>query len=471
MMKNINLSLRTVFLLIILLLFVSNVAPVSAACGSLGAATGNVSGTTTTAANTWQDTGAQATIDLGSNTGDIFVISSIQSSSTANAMTASWQLTDGTTTSTQIERYIASANDFGVGTVSHIFQNLSGSNTFGLQHQTDTNNRNTITTATIVAIPLITDAGNALNHGSVMTTGTYSTSSMAYSVVPDTNTSVLIPTTGDIYVAASLNSSGGSGQSSVGEWKLQYRRSPSGVWNDLGWPTQRTLSGNNDTAAVSLTALGKNLGGGSYEFRLAVSSLDARNVNTFNVTLSAIAFVYEYDGSMYGFFPAQQSHSDMVAITQVDTREIVLEVNQDISTESGAQLFMTSQYQMGGNNGGTTMTFDVAVDDGTAYQSVDQRRKLSNTGDIGNGGSVGLSGFLTAGSNHDFQFRFESDATPAVLTDPVFVSIGMTCRDNFSPTAVTLLEFSVEDDLSVGWVLPALAFALLLSIFWALKID
>jgi hypothetical protein len=337
-----------------------------------------------------------------------------------------------------VDRQISSNSDNGIGSVVYRAENITGSHTFELQHRTDSSSRQAVTNGTIVAIPLLTSGAVALNNGFVSTAASHSYALSPYVPVPGSNTSVVLPVAGDIYIVAGFNSSSGIGQTTSGEWKLQYRPQ-SGTWTDLGRPSRRLHSGSSDIGVVSLTALAKNQPANTYEVRLAVSAVNNRNIDTFNLSMAAVALAYDGGGTP-GYFPAFQVDAASYSINPAGTRQIVLENGSAISAESGAQAFMGAQFQMDGVSGSTVFSFDLAIDNGSTLDSLDQNRLLANSGDIGNGGSIALSASLPSGTNPAFQFRAEADRIPASLTNPVLVVIGMTCRDSYAPTAITLFD-------------------------------
>ena len=435
-------------------------------CGVLNSQSDSVVGATMSGL-TWTDTGATVPVDLNGYTGDVFVIAAVQSSATGK-MTGSWQLTDGSTTSRSISRYLSSGSDYGQATVSHIFSGLSGNPTFQLQHRTDDLTDDLMTTAELVAIPLVSDVGKLLPHDSVNTTTVFSYDEITYATITDTIVAVTLPMSGNVYLAASFNSS--SGNVGVGEWKMQYRL-VNGIWTDVGWATQRKHGSEADTGAVSLTALAENLPEGDYEFSLAMRT-GGKLVNTFDVTFSAIGLMWYETNTEYGFFPSAVGHVDTVKVGTANQKETAVSIPHTIDIASDMQVFMGSHYQMEGNS---TVKLDTAVNSAIPYASQELLRTLSNATDIGNGGAVGLSGSLLAESNHNMDLRFEGSNTQATLVNPVLVMVGMSCRTD-APLAISLAEIdgattAVSPIVYIVIAIVLMLFTLVLLRRWGGKND
>lgn len=298
-----------------------------------------------------------------------------------------------------MRRYLSGVSDSGVAAVAHVFTGLSpGSQTFRLEHRTDTVNKNIKTYfATLIAIPLVTASGAVLNYGMSELSGPSSTTLTSLGEVVGTQSAVTVDQSGRVWMIATFNSSTGGAVATTGTWDMQIHNGT--TWVTVGTSTQRYLSGSNDEGAVMLIGLSEEVPAGSHSFRLRSSSNTGTNLDTYNATVVAIALSYDEDGG--GYFPAYQSSvvsatTSSASLGPITGQEIDFTLSG--STDIFAGLSFASETATG--TGNTDAFFDVAIETSVGtlvYEGQKVERDLAGDDDLGAGGIAGLTTLATPG--------------------------------------------------------------------------
>lgn len=440
-----SLSIRTFFVGTLVLLAL--LAPAQAD-NSLGvdSATLNLTGDASGGAawSTVANTTVAPTLAAGGS--DVLVISSFSSSLTVpgSSTTGIWRLTDGSTAQVNpIERYMANDSDVGNGTVVSLFSGVSQGTNFSLEHY-GTN----VTTLGVntVAIPVAATTGAALTASMATQTGTYTTT--GNTPVPTTfqtlgagngvATSLALQGTSRIFVAASLNSNSNDSGSRTGTWRLEMSDDGS-TWAELASPIYRYMAGpagpREDIGAVTMYGMTDVLAADTYEFRITVrTNTDDEAIVTENATLVALGLAFDDGSALEGFVaptPTPGIADGDGEIISGATHQVILDKTVSLATDS--QVFLAAAASPDEHMGATTTTMSLEMG---AFENQPGQRFISDTGDFGSVGIVGLTDTLTAGSyDPDFGGEVENNKN-AEFHNAILVGFATTVPE---PATMSLL--------------------------------
>nr|NQU90018.1 hypothetical protein [Bacteroidota bacterium] len=356
-----------------------------------------------------------------------FTCQSTQSETVARELT--FQITDGTNTSTEIIRQMASdkVGDKGIGSLVHVFTIAStGTKTYSLQHKVTTA-KNTESSATLVAINLTTSGSYSLNSDFKTITTEVTTTSGTFSAVTGLETGeVFLPVTGGLYVCASIdsykNNTGASDDK--GEWVIQYKKGVNGTWTNTGNSIIRTIANPNDEGIISLVALLEDQPRDGYYFRLAHRVANGSpTLATNNTSLCAVALGYVHTsngGRSFKTFvdePSPDPTNNETNFTDAAFKDF---------TALGTSVFFHSQYGMSATDVSNAPGFRF-TSTGGAVSSITQYRAISSSTDAGAGASVGLNTGLTASSSNTANFQHQSTSGVTLTTNSIiFAGIQLT---------------------------------------------
>lgn len=374
-----------------------------------------------------------------------------------------------------IKREIVKDNEptverWGIGSVVHIFDVSShtGNMTFTLEHYNEYSSgtgRDVYSSARLNAVALTTtpefgsnpsfDLSNDIKR---ITAGESTTSSTFNPVTGLTTNAISLPFEGNIYVAASINSTADA-SGTIGEYKIQYSADSGTNWSDIGLPVKRYINSSTDDGIVNLVGLAQNLIAGNYLFRIAHSRFSGTGtLTTFNSNLVAVALVHN-GGS---FFPSIYSEvgSTGISITGVTTPAVEV-TNSSFLTESSIgsndpAIFLHSQYLV--NATGLkesnpniqkmrSANQPFLIGGNPTISDVEYFRYIENNSSFGSGGSIGLAVGLDENTNytvrmmHDIEFVSNPNGDDEILTTSDVILTGFQTFDEPSPT------LSVEDEL------------------------
>lgn len=361
---------------------------------------------------------------------------------------------------------------WGIGTLVHIFDtsSLTGNVTYTIEHsnQTAANNRNVYSSINLTALALTTKTnGNELSSD-VKRIGTGVSIPTSYQTVTGLITNAItLPIEGDIYVAASINSTANYAWFTgdrVAEYKLQYSTNNGVTWSDLGKPVRRSLyvssfwvSGFNDSGIVSLVGLLPNQNAGStYKFQVLhkIEGGFVEEFKTENSNLVAVALAHD-DGNFPSFYSEVGSPGVSITNTGAIT-PITAPVTSSSFTacsdigSTGPNLFVHAQYLVSAANLNETATppqrmrasNQLFLDNGTTEISADNYlRYIDRNGRFGSGGFIGLAQDLDSEGNYTVSMKHavakisNPDATPnETLTTSEVILAGFQTYDKPDPS-------------------------------------
>jgi len=341
-----------------------------------------------------------------------------------------WRLSNGDPNSTgslEIQRYLSSTADAGVASATHIFTGLSsGSNTFTLYHKDDNSTSgDDVTTydGSLVAIPLVTDDGTALNY-SFDTLASETVSATTLTALSGLTTSISMPAAGDAFIALSFNCESASGSGGrYGTWDIQVDG------ETVGTSTRRSLQGSNDAGAVTLFALAEGLSAGSHTITVrGATDSSSKGIKTYNATLAAVAL--SLSNGLY--FPAFQNS---VASNTTTSTSYSDAVTDSFTLPDDSKVFLAGSYNIDGVS--VYGYFRLGMG---GYNSQEVQRYLQNSTDYGSAGNVGLTGSLTAGAyTPSLQFKSGTGGTAVNIYEPNIVGFSMTATPEPATASLALL--------------------------------
>jgi len=411
---------------------------------------------------------------------DVLVMASFSSHpTTAVNDTGQWRLTDGSTTSTVIERTLtANTNDNGVITVTWLFPGLAaGTHGFKLQHLSTLVSGVQTENATIVALPMVVTAtpprtnpaltnialnADADSMGSYEFTTVSTTGATVESAAGvDLAATVTLDRSGSMFVAAALNARPGlSGALHTGQWELQ-------VDGATITTMQRTMqaAGANDRGAITLYGLAEGLTAAAHSVTILAKSGSGDPIVNFNAVVAGVALTFDDDAVASTFFQlpawvATDSNSQQASIAPGTTANVATEPS--VTYDAAAEVFLAASY----DSATTAKSF---LQDGefriitsagpTSYSSETETRTLSGADDIGSGGSVGLAS-LSAGT-YDFSLEATNVSTapaaqlPTMTTNATLVGFGLSAAaaDDGTPARdlTSTLAASKSGGVLVNW--------------------
>ncbi|MDP8261768.1 MAG: PEP-CTERM sorting domain-containing protein [Candidatus Ancaeobacter aquaticus] len=406
-------------------------------CGYVNAATLDASNDTldntgaTTASSTYVDvTGFSTTANLPGGLHSVLAIAtfSSQSGGLGGSRVGSWRLTDGTTNSTGVSRFLSGANDLGLVSAVSVFSGVSNTDTISLQHQSTASKSVTTRSGNLVVIPLTSsDSSVVLNSGMKNNAAAYDNTSESLTAVTGLATSVALASAGKIAVFCTIETETGDTGSGArtGTWDLQVETSPnSGTYSTIGSSTQRYLSGTSDTGSVTLMAVSDQLSStGTFNVRVRTSTDDAgKSIITQNATLAAVTLSDSgATGEHFESFQATVA-SDT---TNSTTLTNVAGLSPSLTLDEAGKVFVGAQYNL---EIVTSSDIDATTAVGfSTYTDQSQGRYIAKTtGEIGNGSSVGLTGSLAAGTyDGNLQYAVGDVADTLQMTNPNLIGFAM----------------------------------------------
>lgn len=323
---------------------------------------------------------------------------------------------------------------WGIGTLVHIFDTstLSGDVTYVIEHSNlggTKANRNVFSRIRLTAVALTTELnGYELSNDVKRIDVEVGSNSSAFSAVTGLISNLItLPIAGDIYVAASINSSA-NGNGSVGEYKLEYSDDGGSNWFNLGKPVSRSMINNSDDGIISLVGLLQNQAiGSNYQFRVSHRRVSGnKTIFTNNANLVAIALSHSD-----GFFPSIYSEiGPGLTITGISSPST--EVTSSSFTAAtdisgmGTDLYVHAQFLVSasGLNESAPQRMiaqnQLFLDDGIILQQADAYfRYIPNNSNFGSGGFIGLAENLA--SDVDYVVGMEHNvsdiSSPDVIED------------------------------------------------------
>lgn len=329
---------------------------------------------------------------------------SAQSDTSTKGLTGSWRLYDSesSASSATISRSLSTGKDIGIASSMHVFSGLSsGANSLQLQHRTTASTGMSTLGANLVVIPLVTSGGDSLNYGLSTMSSAQTVSSTAYGNSGLLTTVTVDRSTGNgIYIATSFNTSTIASGAEIFNSQLQYRKGDSGDWIDIGAGNRRSLSGENDTGAITLYGAVDGLSQGTYQVRVAGSSVGGTEVAVSNGELAAVAMSYSTTGMDGGYFQMVGATS-AGGVDESNTFDLIPGVLADVDAQEGGDVFASMSfggYAAQGANQTSNFRLSITNGTGVVQSTLESSRYFASTDDYGSGGNVGVFTNLTAGT-------------------------------------------------------------------------
>ncbi len=378
----------------------------------------NITGTTTSGSlNAWEDVGASLDISLtGGN--KVLVLSTFEVSvSKGNSdLLTQFRLTDGTTSSPQIERYVASKtyNDHGLGAIGYLFNYSIDSTTkhFKLQHSKGTGSgvsKQFTTEAVIIA--LVLDDNNVHLPSSHKETGDVTTTSTSFTEVTGTKTdAIILSRQGGIYLTTSFSTFGSTDL--TGSYVLRSSTDGTNFTEISGASISRTNSTNPGAATISV--LMENQPAGTYYFDVAHKT-SAGTLTTRNLSLCVVGLV-DTSGKVYRTF----SNNTAGPVNTTSNSANNAATNTVKSLTSSNKLFVHSTFNMSSSSILDSVGFRLNVTgSGVSFTPNELHRYLPGGGSTGSGGIVGIATGLSIGTDYTVALQHRSDGTNTLSTSNI----------------------------------------------------
>jgi len=361
------------------------------------------------------------TATLPTGGGAVLVLASFSSQVTnATAQIGSWQLrVDGGSASQTVERSLSATNSIGMGSAVQVFTGVSaGSHTFDLYQATSGAGMKTYD-STIVALPLVTDAGTALPYGvgSLGSTGV-STTSTTLTPVTGLAATVTLATAGDIFVAAAFDTKSGTGNNTrTGTWRLAiYDSTGTTRLGSVGTQTQRTMTTSTPGAIGTLYGIAEGYAAGTYTIMLEHSTNNKnRAVTTYNATLAAVGLSLA-NGQVFDSFQTSTASVSTTSTTYASA------LSGSIDVQDGSSLLLASSFTASSSSAATPK-FRLNED---TYNSQEEQLYLaaSTTARV-SGGVIGLTGALDE-ATQTARLQYLTTAGTLTLYNPNLVGFSTT---------------------------------------------
>ncbi|MCF8327552.1 MAG: hypothetical protein K9I29_04600, partial [Bacteroidales bacterium] len=366
-----------------------------------------------------------------------------------------------TATSGVIERAYQSnnANDYGIGSLSHIFTAASdGTTAINLSHKTGTSGKDVTSDANLVAINIGNQPYDNINQ-------TTSTSTSSSSFVEVATTNIISPTdAGGFLIIGALEVSGDAGVSA--EWKIQYTNDGGSSWNDIGNSKSRSISASQDIGIVNLMAsLPDNTSAGSYQFRVVHKADGTNTINTDKCYLTVVSLA-DANSSGYYYPIATTNSSSGATTTNTTTFQEVLSGSIFPTTSTSMDVLMASYYNMSGSDQINEPQFDLEMVNESGGSNptqvhLAQTRFISDDSDVGSGASVGLAKALSGSDDYSIKLKHKSDDSDGSGTNELTTynvglkALGLTSTNaaagTFPVELLSLTATKADNVITVSW--------------------
>ncbi|MBI9038753.1 MAG: T9SS type A sorting domain-containing protein [Bacteroidales bacterium] len=373
----------------------------------------NTSGTTTSvSANDWENVGSAVSVSL--NSGDkVLVLGTMEADITSgnSDITCGYRLSDGTTNSPVINRYVASKvyDDAGMAAIGYIFtySGASGTKNFNLQHaKTTESGANKQFTTKVVLVAMVIDDANVSLPNSIKTTGDVNTTSTTFVQVTGSKTDVITLTKpGGIYLTTSFSTFGS--EALTAEYVLRYSTEGSNFTEIPNTTISRTNSTNPGAATISV--LLEHQAADDYYFDVAHKT-NTGTLTTSNLSLCAVVLV-DGNGKVFPTFKLTGQSDDNATASFED-------VASDVTTSVNGtnKIFVSSTFNMSSASVVNNAAFQLAITGTDASFSQQILQRYVPAGETGSGGIVGLATGLNAYTDYTIKLQHRSTAGVTLTT-------------------------------------------------------
>ena len=440
---------------------------------SLDSSVGTLTGPVDAPFDIWTDTGASAALTLPDGGANVLVYSTF-STGTEDGLTQAriglWRLTDGSTYSLPIGRFLSrGGDDAGVASAVHLFEiSESGDITFALQHKSTNAPAQKLAQTfdvSLVALSLKTSDDKIALAKAQDTTGDYEFESSSTSFIPvlksdtpdvELKASITTPAAaGKIMAICSFNCTIPSQDTDVGQWVLQIQEAGTpATRTDICLPISRDMTRSRDLGACSLMGLADNCNGAplkanqNYEILLMFKAdSGTASIQTKNVTISAFAASYmdtESTPAPHAFPARCGAISEATSTATTGMQDTGLSYQQNLAEST--KVFLSATYNCAFGSGTTARNGEFRVSDGS-YNSQQVKRYLSDSDDIGSAANAGLTPAGTGTKTFKMQYD-PVDSLDIMVTNPTLRTVVLASASS-PPTQAKDISFDTVGDNSV----------------------
>jgi hypothetical protein len=355
---------------------------------------------------------ASVTVDV-TGAGKVYVIATFTSKTESGSAMAGYRTADNSDpdniSSGEIHR--SHNGTYGIGSVVYLFDVslVSGNRTYVLQHKTDAG---TLYTAYTLTAIVLFDGTDELNSDLNILSEP--------ALIPDSWENLIessaVSTTGGFYVAAVTNSQKTSGADlSVGEWKLQYRKTSETSWRDLSYTIPRSTS-STGVGVVQMVGFLPNNFSGEYKFRI----VHRKTIGDDPVISERTQLVVIALGTANGFFPAFNAARASTTTSSTSLSSILEDM---ITPQSNTDIFFHAQYGCTSDGTSNAPFFDVFVNKEAQIilDGMDHYRAISDASDLGSGVASGLATGLEANQVYKVGMRHASTTGRSLTTTGAYL--------------------------------------------------
>jgi len=396
----------------------------------ISAQSGNISGTTTeNQIDLWEDVGSAISFTGLSADDKILVLSTFEGTVTSgnSDMVCQYRLSDGTTNSPTIQRYVAQKtyDDHGLGAVSNLFTATGASHSYKLQHSKGTGGASKQFTTEAVIVGLVINETNVDLPNSQKSTGDVTTTSTDYVQVTGTKTDIITLTKpGGIYLTTSFSTFGS--EALIGYYVLRSSSDGTNFTNITDADITRTNSTNPGAATISI--LLEDQPAGSYYFDVAHKT-STGTLTTRNLSLSVVGLV-DATGLVFQTFK-----STVETINNATTSFTTAASNTITSLNGTNEVFLNSTFNMSSASIVDPAAFKLFSSAGTFTSQTLER--YVPAGGTGSGGLVGLVTGLSANTNYTLELQHQSTGVTLTTSNINLVGFQLTSSPIFEFTQTT----------------------------------
>ena len=345
-----------------------------------------------------------------------------------------FRLTDGTSNSRTISRYVATKTyeDKGIVAISYIFDYspaFSTSKTFTLEHTKTTSgaSKQFTSEAVITAIEIASDNVSLPNNQG--TAASASTISSSYNTVA--TASITLANAADIYLVSTFSTGITTGTNVLGGWAIAQNSTI-----NSNTEITRTIISPTAIGAATIVTLLKNQSVGTHTFTLEHKSDGTNSIVTSEATISAVALT-STTGEIFPAFNDLNASGTSTINTFSDLATATLTAPTNTFTNN--KLFMHTSFNMGATDDNVAYATYRFTSTGT-FTPFEIERYVLN-GNIGSGGLIGLVTGINEGDSFNVGFQHKNSGASGTLTSSNVNNVGFFL--NSDPNA----SLSVEEDL------------------------
>ncbi len=366
-----------------------------------------------TSNNTWTDVGS-VTVNLNAGK-DVLVLSTMESDVTDgnSDLTCNYRLSDGSTQSPAISRYVESKDydDFGLSATGYIFNYPSGSTgdkVFYLQHSKSEPGTSKQFHSKAIIVAMVIEDANVDIPNSIKTTGDVTTTSTSYEQVTGTKTDAISLTKpGGIYLTTSFTTYMTTDITATVGYVLRYSTDGTNFTEIPNASISRTNSQFSGVATISV--LFEHQDAITYYFDVAHKT-NTGTLTTSNLSLCAVGLV-DASGKVFPTFKITGQSDDNATTGWEDAATILT-----TSVNGTNKLFMHSTFNMSSASVVNPAAFQLEISGTGASFTPQSLQRYVPAGGTGSGGIVGLATGLNAYTDYTVKLQHKCINSGVTLT-------------------------------------------------------